>query len=218
MTTRPPLAADDARHGTYAGYAAGCRQQCCRDGAARYQRGLELDHLRGKPRTVLIIGSRRRIEALQALGWSAEALSLRLGYSRAWLHATLHANRGGRISRRNAEKIANLYDDLSMTLPPETHCTGRQRDLARRNGYAPPLSWDDDTIDDPTAKPRGISYDVGRSIPDPIVVERLLAGDRVHSNRAEKEEAMRRWVAMGRSKKSLCEMHGWHQGRYGRAA
>jgi hypothetical protein len=213
------MSPDDARHGTNAGYVAGCRQTCCKDAAARYERGISWDHMNGRYRKVPIIGARRRVEALQALGWALEDLSRHMGMSRAWLHVTINANKSGLIYRRNHDRIAALYDELSMTLPPESRCIVRQRNAARRKGLYPPLAWDDGSIDDPAARPRrGSSRPARKSDVDPVVVDRLIAGEHVKATQAERNEAMRRWLAMGRSEKSLCEMHGWKDGRYGRAA
>ena len=182
---------DTIRHGTRAGYSAGCRCDECRAATARYERGRQWDILRGQQRTVPTIGARRRIEALQALGWSAEALSRRLGFSRAWLNMTLRCER---IYRRNHDLIAALYDDLSMTLPPQTKCTDRQRAYARKKGWAVPLAWNDETIDDPTARPHGTREARSRHDLDPVVVERVLAGDRDQPvTRAERHEVIRRW-------------------------
>lgn len=49
---------------------------------------------------------------------------------------------------------------------------------------------------------------------DEVVVDRLVALRRVPASRAEKVEAMHRWLLMGRSEKSLCEAHGWRTSRY----
>lgn len=197
---------DDPRHGTYAGYNAGCRLQCCRDAAARYQRGLDWDRHNGITRTVPVVGSRRRLEALMALGWYSEELSQMLGYSRAWLNVITRGD--GPIYLRNARKIADLYDRLSMQLPPEHKWRGRQRAMARRKGWAVPLAWDDDTIDDPAAKPRGGSAKAGV---DPVVVERILAGDwRLPATRAERAEVIRRWSG---SLNELARLTHWNVAR-----
>ncbi len=47
-----------------------------------------------------------------------------------------------------------------------------------------------------------------------MIVDRLLAGEHLKSNRAEKEEAMRRWLANGGSEAELCRIHGWKTDRY----
>lgn len=53
-----------------------------------------------------------------------------------------------------------------------------------------------------------------REVVHPSTVERLLAGDRIESTRAEKVEAMRRWLANGGSQRELCRIHGWAENRY----
>lgn len=190
------MSPDDPRHGANAGYVAGCRDQCCRDAAARYERGISWDHLQGKRRKVPILGARRRIQALLAIGWSMEDMSRRVGKSRAWIHVTINANQSGLIYRRNFDIIAALYEELSMTLPPETRCTGRQRAWARRNGFAPPLAWDN--IDDPNEQPRLSREHVRRMDDyDPVVVERILAGDRLEPSVAERRAVVERLWTRG---------------------
>lgn len=50
---------------------------------------------------------------------------------------------------------------------------------------------------------------------DPVIVDRLLLLQRVpDSTRAEKCEAMRRWLASGGTEKALCDAHGWGSSRY----
>jgi hypothetical protein len=56
----------------------------------------------------------------------------------------------------------------------------RTRARARALGYAPPLAWDDDAIDDPSAQPCPGNHAAGSSTEEPVVdqvaVERALAG------------------------------------------
>ena len=91
-----------------------------------------------------------------------------------------------------------------MTLPPmsttgERISASRTKAHALRQGFAPPLAWTN--IDDPDEQPNlgGVDDQI-----DPVVVDRLLHLERVVSTRAEKVEAMRQWLAMGRSQRSLC--------------
>ncbi len=145
------MRADDKRHGTYAGYIDGCRDECCRKAARDYQRQRYFDHavLGLPPRHVDKTGSVRRIHALQALGWSAEYLSQQLGRSRAYLNVALnrHGRRG--IHRNTADAIEELYSTYSMRLGPSEHTRRR----AAERGWPAPLAWDDDAIDDPNATP-----------------------------------------------------------------
>jgi hypothetical protein len=53
-----------------------------------------------------------------------------------------------------AERIAAVYEQLSMRSPaPWGFQHSRAQLIAKRNGWPPPLAWDDDEIDDPTATP-----------------------------------------------------------------
>lgn len=91
-------------------------------------------------------GTRRRLRALQAIGWPhhiiAERLSVDVSLPGKW--AT-----GRRVMQANAARVAALYDELSMSAGP----CGRSRAAATRNGWPSPLAWDDETIDDPAAQP-----------------------------------------------------------------
>jgi hypothetical protein len=195
------MSPDDPRHGTYAGYNAGCRLQCCRDAAARYQRGLDWDRLNGRSRSVDKFGTVRRIRALQALGWSAEELSRRIGHSRAYLHMVINHTRGT-VHRTTAEKVAAVYDELCMTPGPSP----LTRTRARRNGWLPPLAYDDIDAPDGLARPTDATVDL-----DPVVVERILAGDwRLSANRAERAEVVRRWTG---SLNELERLTSWNTAR-----
>jgi hypothetical protein len=165
----------------------------------------------------------RRVRALCRLGWSIPKIAEACGAH----HDTILAIRARQpqfASRKVRDGIVAGYAASAMTIPEATSGRDqagitRARNHAERMGWAPPLAYDD--IDDPAARPTGL-----RELPnrpkteiDPVIVERLLNLQPVqHSTRAEREEAMRRWKAMGRSEKSLCETHGWKDSRYGRTA
>lgn len=97
------------------------------------------------------IGSVRRMQALAALGHSAQTIADAMGPG-----ATAHVVRNIRsirsrwISRLNHDRARAAYDQL-WDQPGTSHQT---RAAAQRAGYAPPLAWDDDTIDDPIAQPQ----------------------------------------------------------------
>ena len=136
---------------------------------------------------VCAVGARRRIRALQAMGWPLHEIARRIGWATNNL-GTLVA--GGRACNADsARKIAAVYDELCMTPGPSQ----RARYWALRKGWAPPLAWDDLTIDDPDAVP-----DLGDQEPsdvDPVVVERLLDGTpwrAIGATRAERIAAAER--------------------------
>ena len=210
------MSENDPRHGTSAGYIAGCRDACCWRAKQRYDKTRRLElHTTGRYRKVPALGPIRRVQALQALGWSAPQIAKRAGINYRHIY-NLH--RHETVYTSTLARIERAYDELSMELPPET-TTGerisarRARNHARRQGWPPPLAWDD--IDDPHEGPKGVAgREPRRTYIDPIAVGELLAGRTVDSTPAEKTEAMRRWLAMGRSAASLARRHGWKDGRY----
>ena len=94
-----------------------------------------------------IIGTTRRLQALVAIGYTQNDLANRLGVTAANSTPLFHAE--GQVLAATALKVAELYDRLSMTAGPSQAA----RDRASRLKWAPPLAWDDDTIDQPDAKP-----------------------------------------------------------------
>lgn len=115
---------------------------------------------RGERMTVPAIGTTRRLQALFALGWTSTDLAARLGVGNARIGHLATDGRQQRVLRTTAAQVAALYDELCMTIPQDPdilpsprHCRvhDRQRRIAVRNGWVPPLAWDD--IDDPDEQP-----------------------------------------------------------------
>lgn len=92
------------------------------------------------------IGARRRVQALMAIGWRHQDLSPRLGF----VSTNLIHQQGDWITQRKHQAVKDLYDQLWNKPRPEDV---RSRNRAAKAGYAPPLAWDDETIDDPAATP-----------------------------------------------------------------
>jgi hypothetical protein len=91
-------------------------------------------------------GTRRRMQALAWMGWSTVNLSHRVGLRPATLHTLTYR---GTVSTRTARRVAHVYQQLShLTGPSQQSAT-----KARKAGHAPPMAWDDNTIDDPAAHP-----------------------------------------------------------------
>ena len=147
------------------------------------------------------LGATRRIRALMAIGWRHDDITQFIG--RASHH--LATGRYPRMPALDWRVVAATYERLS----PVDGGSVKSRTRAKRAGFAPPLAWDD--IDDPAETPTlgGIDDQL-----DPVVVMRLLEGRRIKATNAEREEAIRRWVADGGSKTELCNIHGWAPGRY----
>jgi hypothetical protein len=97
------------------------------------------------------------------------------------------------VTAGRARQVAALYDDLSMTPPPETNqreriAASRSRNFARQRGWAPPLAWDDIDNDEAPATvdaPPPREADV-----DHAVVQRFLdSQERPKDRRFSHEEA-----------------------------
>lgn len=102
---------------------------------------------------VLAVGARRRVQALMAIGWRHEDMKAWLRANGSAAHSNLILSQAGdMLERRTADAMAAMYDALWSTPGP----SDRTRARARLLGYAPPLAWDDDTIDDPAARPLGV--------------------------------------------------------------
>ncbi len=166
----------------------------------------EHDRIMGRARRIAPLGTQRRLHALSALGWTWKDIAAEVGTSRSNVEKWANDDRLF-VYASTAAGVAEVYDRLCMT-PRDGWVGERTRKAARAKGYVPPLAWDDIDADE---KPQT----GGRvQVFDDVIVDRLLAGEHLKSNRAEKEEAMRRWLAEGKSQRSLCQIHGWAENRY----
>lgn len=100
-------------------------------------------------------GTRRRLHALVATGWSQARLARELGMTGANFGAMM---RRDQVTAGTAREVGDLYDRLWNQPPPEHDqrtriAASRARRHAADRGWAPPLAWDDDLIDDPSATP-----------------------------------------------------------------
>lgn len=127
-------------------------------------------------------GARRRLRALQALGWPLADLAVALGWP---LHKVGSILAEHPISLIEHLAVATLYDQR-WTWRPEDHGIpadkAEQTRLSAQIGQcASPLAWDDDAIDNAKARPRaGRADQDGRfGAPDPAAALRALSGDRV---------------------------------------
>lgn len=101
-------------------------------------------------------GTTRRIQALVALGYSQSFLAGRLDIGVGNFGPLSHGTRD--VTVATARDVRALFDELGMTPPTarDRHhqaSVTRSRRYAQIAGWVPPLAWDDDTIDDPDAKP-----------------------------------------------------------------
>jgi hypothetical protein len=181
-------------HGTPARYnTADCRCEPCKAAHIRQQKRYRMRRLTEDvkvPRT----GTRRRLQALAAIGWTSTDLAVRLGVDRTAVSENMRYE--GPVLVTTAARTRALYDELSMT--PGPSAIARARALAK--GWAPPLAWDDDTIDDPKAKPyRQTKYEQTQTYRtvDEVAVERVLAGEVLELTEAEREVVVERLARLG---------------------
>jgi hypothetical protein len=184
------MSENDERHGTLAGYKAGCRDQCCRTAAAHYQRWREYDQMLGRPRTLPSVGFRRRVEALRAIGWSMNDIGDAIGMDVRNIPA---ACRRRLIYRSTHQKLAEAYERMCMN-PPTDRLVERRKRIAAKRGCIPPLAWDDIDRDERPAQPTGrvrtldeyrFLMDAGES---PSVARRRLGVTAAAIEKAEKRE------------------------------
>ena len=133
-------------HGTYASYTIGaCRCDDCRAANTRYHKRRKYDLNRGLVREVDATGSRRRIQALQRMGWTGTHIAKAGGLiSRQAVGDVLTRDR---VRADTARRVAVAFTELAMTPGPSS----RTRIRAEKAGWVGPMHWDD--IDDPHATP-----------------------------------------------------------------
>lgn len=100
-------------------------------------------------------GTRRRLQALVANGYSQAQLAARLGKTGSNLGAMMRLDQ---VTTQTCDTVRQLYDQLWDQAPAEHDQHTRQaavraRNHARARGWVPPLAWDDDLIDRPEAWP-----------------------------------------------------------------
>lgn len=98
------------------------------------------------------IGPRRRLQALSAMGYSGRHIADQIGTAEVRIHKIANGSQPT-VRYGLVRRIHHLYDQLAQTPAPAGRSRTRVIRHARANNWAPPVAWDDDTIDDPTAHP-----------------------------------------------------------------
>ncbi|MDT0276115.1 response regulator transcription factor [Blastococcus goldschmidtiae] len=170
---------------------------------------IRIDQANRAPRShVVATGTRRRLQALIAVGWPHDELAARLGRSSTGLRRSMLSDS---VTAQTAQDVSALYEQLWNLHPSQS--TGDQRaaaDAARafaaERGWLPPLAWDDiDTDPDPQHHAERVETD---GDVDEIAIERALAGDGVrleHLTPAEQGEVVRRLTEQGRSIRDIAQ-------------
>lgn len=100
-------------------------------------------------------GTRRRLQALAAIGWTYTEVGEKVGTKGNNLSAICTKKK--QVYPQTAERVKQVYNELSMQKPPEDRAHKWARNIAEGKIYVPPLGWDDDEIDDPEAWPSGLT-------------------------------------------------------------
>lgn len=163
----------------------------------------------GIARRVDPVPTRRRIQALIALGWSAKDIGLQLGITQQAMSKILH--RSTWIYWTTEQRVRRVYKQLRDLEPEDSDIARRNRAKARREGWKKPDDWAD--IETGELAPRPDLIDRDRF--DEVEVDYMLAGHWRHAlSVREKAEVIRRWTGEGRSEAALCRLTGWREGRY----
>ena len=93
-------------------------------------------------------GTMRRLRALVAIGYPYTEIAAAVGMHERPIGAIARGDYD-KVRVATAEAVLALYARLSMV--PGTSSLART--IAGRNGWVPPLAWDEDVIDDPNAEP-----------------------------------------------------------------
>jgi hypothetical protein len=137
-----------------------------------------------------VTGTRRRVQALETLGWSKPQQAEQIGLLPQNFKACL---RSRTVSARFARRVAALYDRLWTQRPEDhgvpVHVADRIRRHAAQHQFRGPLAWDDDTIDDPKAEPltdvvEKVATEGGN------VADRWLLGESVILGREERRQVL----------------------------
>lgn len=158
------------------------------------------------------VGTMRRLQGLARQGYDLQTIADATGIR----FSTLAAIRNGVTARVKATFYTTIRDytnSVGVKVGPST-LAQKQAETKQWPGI---LAWDD--IDDrheqadiaPKYVPHNDPY-------DEAAVIRILNGERCPSRKPDRDEAMRRWLEMGRRRGVLEELMNWNPGRYGRAA
>lgn len=193
------------RHGTAPAYRDGCRCPEGREAWRLYNKRRREN--RNQPGVIDGTGTRRRLQALVAIGWAAPEMARRLGVGQAVITRLYQQQR---VNGKTAAAVRQLYDSLWSTPGP----SWRSRYRAQASGWPPPQAWDDDEIDDPTARSRQGRLPTGKSRDDlnEVAVTAACNGKRGNGlTIADRREIVRRLHAQGLTDPEIQALTGIHK-------
>lgn len=181
-------------HGTRKAYNQdGCRCVDCRAAKAADDRRARVE--RTPPAWEPRAGTRRRLQALAADGWSLTYIAQHAHLSRDEI-SKLRTSSSDRILITTATHIRAVYERLWPLSPPPGYSSDRAQRTAEAAGWAASWRWEGIDIDDPAAEP----LPDGADELDEVLVERLMLGHLrlpKFSHSPERIEAIRRLAAAG---------------------
>lgn len=160
-------------------------------------------------------GTMRRVQGLFALGYTSRDLAPYLDVSHSRV-SQIGVGYWEKVHIETAVKVLRVYNQFSMTRP-DTWQAKRQRRHAQQVGWVVPLAWDDETIDDPNARPAGVGKNrrPRKTDVDQVAVLRAAAGDRsIDLTRAERFEVIRMLTAQNWSETRITAHTGIKADRY----
>jgi hypothetical protein len=204
-------------HGTITmATTGGCSCGPCRSAQTRYVKQWRLARQRGHEFQVSSLPTRRKIGALWAIGVTSTMIADEAGYSsRASISNTM---KKPIILARTEERFEQAYRALEMTIVPPSRGASAARAKAKRQGWLPPLAYDD-IHQGIIARSERSPKTAPRNRLDHLEVEYVLQyADWEYAKTSlsplEKAEVVRLWLAEGRSEAELCRLTGWKEGRY----
>ncbi|MGW4493828.1 hypothetical protein [Streptomyces sp. NPDC004376] len=100
-------------------------------------------------------GTRRRLQALRAIGWSSHVIAARSGLHETRIQ-TICTSLQPTVRQSIATKVQKVFAELHATPAPAGRSATRTRGFAAEQRWAPPAAWDD--IDNPAAAPDWTGY------------------------------------------------------------
>ncbi|WP_394275201.1 hypothetical protein [Luteococcus sp.] len=114
-------------------------------------------------------GTVRRLQALVAAGTTQAELANRLGMLESNFGRLIHGA-DAQVTVRTRTMVATLYEQMWNPTHPNPKAVAH----ARCQGWAPPMAWDDETIDDPKVAPQGVGSSGARRVLDEVAWRRAL--------------------------------------------
>lgn len=166
-------------------------------------------------RAVTPIGLARRLQAITAMGHSMKVVADGTPFAMDTYKRVRRATGRMFVEQGLGECILAAYELYAMYPAAESPSSHRTRKWAEANGWLTALAWEDESIDDPDAKPQGLVDHSGRAILDEAAIERRIAGDRnVRLHKGETGEVVRRLRAAGLSSLTIFRDYGIKAERY----